>query len=148
MPRAKQPNPANNRTDLQTPQGPTHAVEAPDQAYGNVTAQAQSQKLLPIGTPTQPAPAAGPAAAGAAPAPVAPPTSTAAPASLRLEPGDAMGATLPTPAHEFAAQQMAQQMQAVHATSEQGTLQSVMAHLAAQPQASSIIRSLASAAGQ
>ena len=40
-PRARQPNPANTRTDLLTPQAPGRAMEAPDQAYGRVTAQAQ-----------------------------------------------------------------------------------------------------------
>ena len=60
MPRAKQPNPASNRTDLLTPSGPPRAMEAPDQAYGRVTAQAQSQRILPVGpqaTATAPTPA-------------------------------------------------------------------------------------------
>jgi hypothetical protein len=145
MPRAKAPNVANNRRDLLTPAAPGRAMETPDQAYGAVTGQEQSQDILPIGTPpvAAGAPAAGPTGpSGSALGPTAPPP------SMRLEPGDAMKATLPTPMHEQAAQAMAQQMQGVSATGEQGTLRSVLTHLASQPQASSIVRALASAAGQ
>ena len=67
-PRARQPNPANTRRDLLTPAAPGRVMTAPDQEQGKQTAQAQSLKILPIGTPpVATAPAAG-GGAHAAPA--------------------------------------------------------------------------------
>lgn len=151
MPRAKTPNPANNRTDLGTPEAPGRNMTAPDQMYGNRTAQEQTQRILPIGTPAQPsAPSVG---TPGAPAPQAPPPAAPEPGSLpwldKAGPGGPPTAGLPNSAGPgpsattgLAAQWMAQKQ------TEQGTLQSVLSHLASQPQASSLIRSLASAAGR
>lgn len=156
MPRAKQPSVANNRTDLLTPDGPGRAMEAPDQAYGRETAQAQSQKILPIGP--QPTALPAPAPAGAAPAPAA------APLSGGGLPGD------PGPAHTWLPSRpgapfttgMAQgpgpgpealtgEAANFHALSntaptETNTLKTVLGHLASQPGASSLMRSLAGSA--
>ena len=138
MPRAKQPNPANNRRDLLTPAAPGRVMEAPDQAQGRATAQEQSQKILPIGTPPV---ATAPAAGGGAPAaPAGPPAAPSGPP--RPGPGDFAAPTM-DPQSEMQGQQLAAQWEANRATGEQGTLQQVLSHLAAQPQASSIIRSLA-----
>ena len=57
------------RTDLLTPSAPRRTMEAPDQAYGRVTAQKQSQRILPVGPQaTAPAPVTNPG--GSAPGPV------------------------------------------------------------------------------
>jgi hypothetical protein len=151
MPRAKQPNPANMRTDLLTPDAPGRAMEAPDQAQGRQTAQAQSQRILPIGTPAQPqAPSVGVPGAPA-PAPQGPPAPEPGSLPWTDKPGPGGPPTLglpnsagpgPEATTGLAAQWMAQKQ------TEQGTLQSVLSHLASQPQASSLIRSLASAAGR
>ncbi len=157
MPRAKQPNPANQRTDLLTPSAPGRAMEAPDQSYGRQTAQAQSQRILPIGpqaTPAAPAPAtqAAPAAPGGALPPGAV-SGASAPGGPHagnapwVEPGSLMQPTI-DPRHEAMAAGIAQQSQAMAQTGEQGTLQSVLSHLASQPGASSITRSLAATAGR
>ena len=68
MPRAKQPNPTNTRTDLLTPAAPGRKMEAPGQAYGKVTSQRQSQNIQPIGPPGASPGAAAPAAPAAPPA--------------------------------------------------------------------------------
>jgi len=156
MPRAKQPNPANQRTDLLTPSAPGRAMEAPGQAYGRVTAQAQSQKILPVGpqpvasAPAGPTPALPPAAPSGTPAPAgAPPLSGPhAGGAPWLEPGQVSSGAPLSPAHEVMANQMAAQMQAQAATGEQGSLQSVLSHLASQPNASSITRALAATSGR
>ena len=148
MPRAKQPNPANNRHDLLTPAAPGRNMTTPDQEYGKRTAQEQSQQILPVG-PNQtsvatPAPgtSAGPTPGGGAQAP-APQPQAGLP---RLEPGQFSQSL--SPQHEAAAAAIGQQAQAVAATGEQATLKTVLAHLASQPNASSVVRSLASAASQ
>ena len=138
MPRARQPSVANNRTDLLTPSAPGRKMAAADQAYGKRTAQEQSQSILPIGTPPV---ATAPAAGGGAPAaPAGPPAAPSGPP--RPGPGDFAAPTM-DPQSEMRGQQLAAQWEANRATGEQGTLQQVLSHLAAQPQASSIIRSLA-----
>jgi len=144
MPRAKQPNPANNRHDLLTPAAPGRNMTMPDQEYGKRTAQEQSQQILPVG-PGQSAPPTSPAPSGQAPqgAPQAAPPAAGLP---RLEPGQFSQPL--SPQHEAAAAAIAQQAQAVAATGEQATLKTVLAHLASQPNASSVVRSLASAASQ
>ena len=148
MPRAKQPSVANNRTDLLTPSAPGRNMTAPDQAYGKRTSQEQSMDIAPIGTPAQPA---APSTTPGAPAPQAAPVPQ--PGSLPWTetkgPGGHPTLGLPNSAGPgpeattgLAAQWMAQKQ------TEQGTLQSVLSHLASQPQASSLIRNLASAAGR
>lgn len=156
MPRAKQPNPANNRHDLLSPGAPGRTLAAPDQEYGKQTAQEQSQAILPVGLPEQPA---GPAPTPGAPAapPSVPAGGGAAPAQERPGPGEFLthpggpgahpalttGANGPGELVGPAAAWYAQRQ-----TGEQGTLQSVLSHLASQPQSSSIIRNLAAAAGR
>ena len=153
-PRARQPNPANTRTDLLTPQAPGRAMEAPDQAYGRVTAQAQSQKILPVGpqaTPNpgvpQPQAAQPPAGGGALP-----------PAGIPGDPGPASTWLPSHPGAPFAtgmatgpgAGPEALQGEAANwyarsqtAPNEQNTLKTVLTHIASQPGASSLMRSLA-----
>ena len=154
-PRARQPNPANTRTDLLTPQAPGRAMEAPDQAYGRVTAQAQSQKILPVGpqaTASAPvtnpgAPAPGPVQGGALP-----------PAGIPGDPGPASTWLPSHPGAPFAtgmaagpgAGPEALQGEAANwyarsqtAPNEQNTLKTVLTHIASQPGASSLMRSLA-----
>ena len=145
MPRAKQPNPANNRHDLLTPAAPGRSMTQPDQEYGKVTAQEQSQKILPVGPGQQASPNPAPAAVAPGPAPAG---GVPAPAGLpRLEPGEFSAPQL-SPQHEAAGQALVRQAQAAAATGEQATLKTTLAHLASQPNASSVIRSLASAASQ
>ena len=156
-PRARQPNPANTRTDLLTPQAPGRAMEAPDQAYGRVTAQAQSQKILPVGpqaTPNpgvpQPQAAQPPAGGGALP-----------PAGIPGDPGPASTWLPSHPGAPFAtgmatgpgAGPEALQGEAANwyarsqtAPNEQNTLKTVLTHIASQPGASSLMRSLAGSA--
>lgn len=161
MPRAKQPNPASNRTDLLTPGAPGRKMEAPNQAYGRRTAQAQSQKMLPIGTPGQPT---GVPAQPATPPPGSPEGQTASPgldlASLvpsarqnphwlrpterPHEPITAGLASGPGPGPEA--------LQGVGAlaaapNNENASLQSLLSNMAARPGASSILKVLASRAG-
>ena len=137
-PRARQPNPANTRRDLLTPSAPGRNMTSPDQEQGKQTAQQQSMRILPIGTPPV---ATAPAAGGGAPAaPAGPPAAPSGPP--RPGPGDFAAPTM-DPQSEMQGQQLAAQWEANRATGEQGTLQQVLSHLAAQPQASSIIRSLA-----
>lgn len=152
MPRAKQSNPANNRRDLLTPAAPGRVLTQPDQEYGKRTAQEQSQKILPVG----PQPTATPSPAPTAPAaPVAPPGQPQGPQPGELPwmdhpgPGGPPTTGLPNSAGPgpevlsgMGAQWHAQQM------SEQGTLQSLLSHLASQPNSSSIVKTLASAAGK
>ena len=138
MPRAKQPSVTSNRTDLLTPSAPGRKMTTPDQEYGKRTSQEQSLSILPIGTPPV---ATAPAAGGGAPAaPAGPPAAPSGPP--RPGPGDFAAPTM-DPQSEMRGQQLAAQWEANRATGEQGTLQQVLSHLAAQPQASSIIRSLA-----
>ena len=150
MPRAKQPNPANTRTDLLTPSAPGRAMEAPDQAYGKVTAQKQSQKILPVGpqaTPAAPAGSAPAAPGGALPAAGLPndpgpahtwmPSSPGAPFTTGMAEGPGPGPE----ALQGAAADMHAQINT--APNEQNTLRSVLTHLATQPGASSLMKSLA-----
>lgn len=145
----------NNRTDLP---GKVPVMTAPDQTYGKETAQAQSQKILPLTAPTMPggggpgSPAAPAAGGGGAPPPSFPapgptgadqgglgaPPQTPAPATQGLPSGPGAGPEVAGP--------LMKQAIAMRA-SEQGTLQSLLSHLASQPGASSITKSLASAAG-
>lgn len=152
MPRAKQPNPSQNRTDLLSPSAPGRKMAAPDQEYGKQTAQQQSQTILPVGLPEQPSGAPAPAPA----APAVPPGGGAVPAQERPGPGEFLthpggpGAhpALTTGAGPEGLVGPAAAWAAQRATGEQGTLQSVLSHLAAQPQSSSIIRNLAASAGR
>ena len=155
MPRAKQPNPANTRTDLLTPAAPGRAMTAPDQEYGKRTAQAQSQKILPVGPQaTAPAPvtnpgaiAPGPVQGGALPAAGLPndpgpahtwmPSSPGAPFTTGMAEGPGPGPE----ALQGAAADMHAQINT--APNEQNTLRSVLTHLATQPGASSLMKSLA-----
>lgn len=156
MPRGKGgspqlPNPSNNRSDLVTPA--TAPKSAPGQEYGKRTAQEQSQKILPIGTPETPTPAP-------APAGTPPPTTGMVPMAPGPQPGelpwlDHPGSGGPPttglpnsagPGPEVLSGLGAQWHAQVQ--SEQGTLQSLLGHLASQPNASSIIKSLASSAGK
>jgi hypothetical protein len=154
MPRAKQPNPANTRTDLLTPGAPGRAMEAPDQAYGRATAQAQSQKILPIG-PQAAAPTP-PAASGSPPAATNP--GALPPGGIPGDPGPAHTWLPSNPGAPFttgmatgpgagpeALQGEAANFHALTQTapSETNTLRTVLTHLATQPGASSLIRSLA-----
>lgn len=151
MPRAKRPNPASNRTDLLTPEAPGRQMTAPGQEYGKRTAQAQSQRILPVGTPAAPTPA-GPAASVAPAGQQPPPPAHAQPGELPWvgTPGSGGPPTsgLPNSAGPgpetltgLGSQWYANKM------SEQATLQQTLAHLAAQPNASSLVKSLAASAG-
>jgi len=150
MPRAKQPNPANTRTDLLTPGAPGRAMTAPDQEYGKRTAQEQSQKILPVGpqaTPAAPAGSAPAAPGGALPAAGLPndpgpahtwmPSSPGAPFTTGMAEGPGPGPE----ALQGAAADMHAQINT--APNEQNTLRSVLTHLATQPGASSLMKSLA-----
>jgi hypothetical protein len=156
MPRA---NPANNRSDL--PGKVASTVTAPDQAYGARTAQEQSMKMLPVAapsataTPAAPQPAGGPSPAGGAPdigamfsAPtpfeqlgghyMQVPSQSGNPVTTGLPTGAGPGAEARGPILRQADAQK---------YSEQGTVQSLLSHLASQPGASSMTKALASAAG-
>jgi hypothetical protein len=155
MPRRAAPNPANNRTDLP---GKVPVMAAPDQAYGNVTAQQQSQKILPVAAPEM----GGNATAGGppAPAPAGGPPPPAAPAPAQGFPGlpepgktgflqPAAGphpgpAGLLTPPSQMGP--LGQQAQALQ-TSEAQTLGAMLKGLAARPGASTVVKSLAQVAG-
>ena len=142
VPRA---NPANNRIDLP---GKVPVMAAPDQAYGRVTAQQQSQKMLPVAapptsTPAAPQPAGGPSPAGGAPVqpgslPFLDPTTHGLPMTHGRPYGPGAGPEALGP--------RGQQWQANQAT-EQGTLQSLLRGMAAAPGSSSLVKSLAQAAG-
>lgn len=150
MPRAR--GGGNNRTDLP---GKVPVTTAPGQEYGKQTAQAQSQKILPISTPGVAEPSASsPPTAGSAPAP--PPI----PASMGPTPGELGGLSAPPavpapptqglPQGPGAGPEVAGPLLRQHLAqqaSEQGTLQTLLTHLSSQPGASSITKSLASAAG-
>lgn len=152
MPRAKRPNPAFNRTDLNTPQGPTKIATAPGQAYGQQTAQRQSQRVVPIGTPPVPAPTAQPGGgAGSRQQPTSPAPLTA-PGEIPWlgTPGSGGVATAGLPNSSGPGPESLTGMGAqwwANKQSEQGSLQAVMAHLASQPGASSVIKGLAATAG-
>ena len=152
MPRAKQPNPANTRTDLLTPGAPGRAMTAPDQEYGKRTSQEQSQKILPIGPqatpPAGPQPQAAQAPGGGVlpaaglpndpgPAHTWMPSSPGAPFTSGMPEGPGPGPE----ALQGAAADMHAQINT--APNEQNTLKTVLTHLATQPQASSLIRALA-----
>ena len=146
MPRAKTPQ--SNRTDLP---GKVPTQTAPGQTYGKQTAQAQSQKILPVAAPPQtPAPAGGPAApvapagGGGSPAPLPgklpwlEPTTHGLPATHGLPYGAGAGPeALSGPAAQWHAQQV----------SENGTLQQLLGTLAARPGASSAVKAMAANAG-
>ena len=148
--------PRSTEIDLLTPSAPGRNMTSPDQEQGKQTAQQQSMRILPIGTPPVANAPAGPAPAPvAAPAP-ATPAAPSAPGPLPGElpwldhPGSGGPPTtgLPNSAGPgpealtgLGAQWHAQQQ------SEQGTLQQLLGHLAAQPAASSLTKTLASAAG-
>ena len=155
MPRAKQPNPANNRRDLLTPAAPGRDMVQKDQEYGKRTAQEQSQKILPVGPQaTASAPVTNPGAA--TPGPVQ--GGALPPAGIPGDPGPA-SAWLPShPGAPFAtgmatgpgAGPEALQGEAANwyarsqtAPNEQNTLKTVLTHIASQPGASSLMRSLA-----
>jgi hypothetical protein len=153
MPRAKVslPNPANNRSDLTRPsQAPK---SAPGQEYGKRTGQEQAQQIIPVGGTPEPAPAPAPEAQSPAPGGLVPLAQGPQPGEIPWlkEPGSGGPPTtgLPNSAGPgpealtgLGAQWHAQQM------SEQGTLQSLLSHLASQPNASSIVKSLAGVAGK
>ena len=150
MPRAKQPNPANTRTDLLTPGAPGRAMTAPDQEYGKRTAQEQSQKILPVGpqaTPAAPAGSSPAAPGGALPAAGLPndpgpantwlPSHPGAPFATGMATGPGAG---PEALQGEAANWYARSQTAPN---EQNTLKTVLTHIASQPGASSLMRSLA-----
>jgi len=150
MPRARVPNPAANRTDLLSPKVSTTQT-APGQAYGKQTAQQQSMKIAPVGAPPAAAPApTGGGGAGPPPAPTPPQT---LPGDLKFlhpteRPNEPLTTGMPTGPgagpevlQGVGAQANAQQV------SEQGTLQQILAHLASQPGASSVVKGLSSVAG-
>lgn len=151
MPRA---NKANNRSDLLSPKA-APITTAPGQAYGKQTAQAQSQKILPLA-----APAGVPAASTPGPNTPPPPPQPAAtgkdPGSLSwiapgrakthgepITSGMAQGAG-PGPEAMNALGQQAHARQ----VSEQGNLQQLLHALASQPSASSLIKDMAQQAGR
>jgi len=155
MPRAKG---TNTRSDLLTPRLPS-SVTAPDQAYGQRTAQTQSMKIVPPGAPPAPVapappPQGGGTASAVAPAPGGAPTPAPAPLPGQLPwlhptthglpvthgmpTGPGAG---PEALTGLAAQVHAQQ------SSEQGTLQQMLGSLAARPGASTAVKSLAANAG-
>jgi len=130
-------------------------MTAPDQEYGKRTSQEQSQRILPIGPQAvaspAPAPPSGPAqpAAGGGVLPTGGlpgdpgPAHTWAPGS----PGAPFTTGMPSgpgPGPE-ALQGVAANWHAMTQTapSEQNTLRSVLTHLATQPGASSLMKSLA-----
>lgn len=150
MPRA---NKANNRTDL--PGKVATTVTAPDQQYGNRTAQEQSMKMLPASAP--PGAAGSPSGAQPGAAPVATPAPAGPPASLQAagslpwlhptqrpaEPTTAGMRSGPGPGPAPTGLMGLAQAQ----MNEQGSLQMLLGHLASQPGASSVIKSLANVAG-
>ena len=153
MPRRAIPHPTANRTDLVTPGPVRGAPTAPDQEYGKATAQAQSMKMQPIGTPAQPA-AAGPSAPAPAPATPQIPSFTPAQPGARGwidQPGSGGPPTTGLPNSSGPGPEaltgLGAQVAARNAT-EQGTLRDLLTHLSSQPMASSMIRTLASAAGR
>ena len=146
MPRAKQPNPANNRTDLNTPGGPARVMTAPDQEYGKRTAQEQSQKILPIGTPPQPS-----GAPTAAPAPPAPqPTAGPLPGALPWadapsnRPNEPITHGMPTGPGAGPEVLQGVGAAAYAQQSQGGSLRDLLASMAAKPGASSTIKQLLS----
>ncbi len=125
---------------------------APDQDYGNRTAQEQSMSMLPIGgTPAPPTVAAPASPAGAPAGQAAPggkppigklpwlePTSHGLPVTTGLPYGPGAGPeVLQGPAAQWHAQQV----------SENGTLQQLLGSLAARPGASSAVKAMAANAG-
>lgn len=143
MPRAKQPSVSTNRTDLLSPSAPGRAMEAPDQAQGRQTAQAQSQRILPVGTPPVATPATPqPAAAGAPPPPQTPPPGSLPwlhPSNRPNEPithGLATGpGGGPDVLQGVGAAAVAQQ-------SEGGSLKTLLSSIASRPGASSAVKQL------
>jgi hypothetical protein len=148
MPRARA---TNTRTDTMTPKLPAGTVQK-DQAYGHRTAQEQSLTMLPLGGKTPPAAAPTPpesaAAPGAGPAggqgplpgelPWLQPTNHGLPVTTGRPYGPGAGPeALTGPAAQWHAQQ----------STEQGTLQTLLKGMAQVPGASSIVKSLAQAAG-
>ena len=150
MPRAR--GGQNNRTDLP---GKVPVMAAPDQEYGKQTAQEQSQRIIPIGG--TPIPSASPTPGGG---PAGPPPATPQAMPLGPNPGELGGISAPPavpapatqglPTGPGAGPEVAGPLMKQHLAqqaSEQGTLQTLLQHLASQPGASSITKSLASAAG-
>jgi hypothetical protein len=151
MPRARA---TNTRTDTMTPKLPAGTVQK-DQAYGNRTAQEQSLAMLPLGgqTPPAAAPAATPGTPSGAPnqaaaaggptprpgeLPWLQPTNHGLPVTTGRPYGPGAGPeALTGPAAQWHAQQ----------STEQGTLQTLLKGMAQVPGASSIVKSLAQAAG-
>ena len=150
----------NTRTDLITPKLPAGTVEK-GQAYGARTSQEQSLAMLPLGGPT---PAAAPPASAAPAGPASPPGPAvpAAPAGPIPTPFEANGHWTQTPSTNpnpvtsglpngpgpgSEAQGPLMKSVMAQAASEQGSLQTLLSHLASQPGASSMTKSLASAAG-
>jgi hypothetical protein len=134
-------------------------MEAPDQGYGRATAQAQSQKILPIGP--QPVAGGGAAAPAAGATPAASPTGPLAPGGIPGDPGPAHTWLPSKPGAPFTtgmatgpgAGPEALQGEAANfhaqtqtAPDETNTLRTVLTHLATQPGASSLMRSLAGSA--
>lgn len=155
MPRARVPNVANNRHDLLTPAAPGRMMVTPGQRQGQESGQMQSMRMQPIGVPEQPpgaTPAAVPPGAGA-PAPQLPPAQQGPmPGELPWldHPGSGGPPTTGLPNSAGPGPEVLTGLGAqwwANKNSEQGTLQSVLTHLASQPNASSVIKSLASAAG-
>ena len=127
-------------------------MTAPDQEYGKRTSQEQSLSILPIGPQPTPgaqapapggstAPAPGPTAAGLpndpGPAHTWMPSSPGAPFTTGMAEGPGPGPEALT----GAAADMHAQINT--APNEQNTLRSVLTHLATQPGASSLMKSLA-----
>jgi hypothetical protein len=139
---------ASNRTDLPG-KAPEAITTVPGQAYGNVTAQRQAQKVLPISAPGvaaggAPAAPSGPAGPGTPPPTGLPklpwldPTTHGLPVTTGRPYGAGAGPQALTGA---AAQWHAQQQ------SESGNLNSLLKGLANTPGASSAVKQLAANAG-
>jgi hypothetical protein len=153
MPRARQgarlPNPAANRTDLA---GKVPVMTQPGQDYGKQTAQAQSQRIQPLGGTPGPTLAAQAAAAGAnpnaqQPSPVQAPQGTAGPTLDWLRPTERPQE--PTTAGiDGGPGPGSQVLQGVGALARasmntDGNLKSLLSYLASRPGASSTVKALA-----
>lgn len=147
MPRAR--NPQANRSDLRTPRAAPRTT-APNQSYGKQTAQEQSMKIQPLTPPGASAPGGSPpppptapaTAGGQAPAPIsvtplsAPTERPGVPVTNGLPTGPGPGPEALTGFAAMGAQQVA----------DGGSVRGLLRSLAAQPEASSVIRQLAARA--
>ena len=147
MPRGAKPN----RTDLNGAR-PLPIMAEPGQAYGKVTSQQQSQRILPVAPPpVGPAAAPGPDQATPAPGPSAPPPAATwnAPGARDMlrpteRPNEPVTHGLPMgPGGGPEVLTGFAKAGAMNALNTNGTTKQMLQHLASQPAASSIILTLA-----